>query len=95
MVMPSDPEPNQAFHPFFGQRAMPQSNADGPEGADFLEAKGGVTRIGFQQLKFFGSQFTQLRREPTVMKPILRGGEVVQSWVQPPASNCASACLAR
>ena len=52
MVMPTNPEPNQAFGPFFSQRAIPQPDADRPEDADFLEVERWMARIGLKQLKF-------------------------------------------
>ncbi|HXR07037.1 MAG TPA: hypothetical protein VN765_06885 [Candidatus Acidoferrum sp.] len=44
-VMAADPKPSQAFRSFFGQRAMPQSNANGPKDADILEPKRRMARV--------------------------------------------------
>jgi len=43
-LVAADPEPNQAFRSFLGQRAMAQTDAYGPQSANFLEPKRGMAR---------------------------------------------------
>ena len=87
----ADPEPENTVRNIVALGPVMKADPRRPESANFLQLNGGVPRIEFHKLKVFVRQPPDSLRQLAIVKPKFRGGEMVQSGVQRPASKSSLA----